>query len=80
VQPISREEKAAVDAEVKRWRGLEGKRRKISVELWGVVRDSVPEGVEVGDVRVSEHDLLPFSFPFSRSDKLGSVWMMELIG
>ena len=79
MQPtISREEKAAVDAEVKRWRGLEGKRRKISVELWGVVRDLVPEGVEVGDVRVSFF-LIPV-FHFSLFDcVVESVWA-DLIG
>lgn len=53
VKPVSREEKESVDRELGRWEKVMSRRKRIVKEMWGVILDALPEGVEVADMRVS---------------------------
>lgn len=51
VRPISAEEKAGVDAELRKWEKMEKARAKIAKEMWGMIREGLSEA-EAGELRV----------------------------
>ena len=53
VKPVSREEREAVEREVGVWEGVAKRRARIVKEMWGCLRDALPEGVDVVELRVS---------------------------
>jgi len=53
VKPVSVEEKAAVDADMRKWERIATNRAKITKEMWDSILDVLPEGVEVADLRAS---------------------------
>lgn len=50
---VTEEEVLALEGELRMWKGVEGRRMRIREEMWGVVRDGLPEGKGEDEVRVS---------------------------
>ena len=53
VKPVTREEKAEVDVAWKMWKQKALVRKKIAMELWGMVTEVLPEGKQNGELWVS---------------------------
>ncbi len=53
VEPVSMEEKAAVDADMKKWEKIATNRAKITSEMWDSVLEVLPEDIEAADLRAS---------------------------
>lgn len=53
VEPVSREEKAAVDADMNKWEKLATSRAKITKEMWDNVLEMLPEDINATDLRAS---------------------------
>jgi 26S proteasome regulatory subunit (ATPase 3-interacting protein) len=53
VEPVSMEEKAAIDADMKKWEKIATNRAKISKEMWDSVLEVLPEDIEAADLRAS---------------------------
>jgi 26S proteasome regulatory subunit, ATPase 3, interacting protein len=53
VKPVTREERLQVERDEKKWEGIERRRAKIVKEMWGAIRESLPEGTDGGELRVS---------------------------
>ncbi|KAF2459271.1 homologous-pairing protein-like protein 2 [Lineolata rhizophorae] len=51
IRPVSAKEKNGVEAEVRKWEGIEKRRKRISDELWGLIAENVPEGTETKELR-----------------------------
>jgi 26S proteasome regulatory subunit (ATPase 3-interacting protein) len=53
VKPVSMEEKAAVDTDMRKWDKVAANRAKITKEMWDSILDVLPEGIEAADLRAS---------------------------
>ena len=51
MRPISKEERAAIESEVKTWQGVAGRRRKIAKEMWDMIKDTIPEGTDLEEMK-----------------------------
>ncbi|OCK78562.1 hypothetical protein K432DRAFT_457528 [Lepidopterella palustris CBS 459.81] len=51
VRPVSGAEKEIAEKELRAWKGVCVARQKISVDMWTLIEESLPEGVEKGELR-----------------------------
>jgi 26S proteasome regulatory subunit, ATPase 3, interacting protein len=52
VKPTTVAEANAVEAELRKWELIEKKRRTIELDLWAMIADSLPEGMNAAELRV----------------------------
>lgn len=53
VEPASKEDKATVDADMKKWEKIATNRAKITKEMWDCVMEALPEDIEAADLKAS---------------------------
>lgn len=53
VEPVSMEENAALDADMKKWEKIATNRAKITKEMWDNILEVLPEEIETADLRAS---------------------------
>jgi len=58
VKPVRKEEKEAIDEDMRKWERIARNRSKIIKDMWGSVLDALPEGVNAADLRVRPTSVL----------------------